>query len=686
MSSTGSSSLQVGGLVSGLDTNAIIDGLTNIEQTRVNRAEAQRDLIQKQREAFNELATRVYALSKQAEALSKADQFNLFKASSNDEDLATISAGENGSSGAFDIVVQQLATTQKASSRSFSAVNVSLGLTGTFELSRSRDAIKNDPTKMTSTIEIKSTDALKDIVNKINAAEGSGVKASILSLNTGENRLVLTGVDQGSDGFFMKETSGDVLSNPTGLGILSSQQSVRTEFSLLQSVGGPASGTTLFKDLFASIGGNKMDAGDRITISGASADGTITATDFVIDPATSTVDDFLSQIRTAFGANTDVKLNQSGEIVLSNTGAGTGTMSMNLAFVDQGAQSSMQLGGTKQQNTFTNQINEGAKAFYLLDGMAVSSQGNTDSNTVVGTNIELKKADPTKTVKLGLDIDKAGIKERINNFVNEYNSVMNFIKEQSKVEVKDKDSKDTSSGNKTTMVKGPLANEASVRRLKSQLQSLMTTPVRELEGKTQYTSLARIGITTNRQSGILEIDDTDLNKAMDADLDGVKSLFIANGFSSNPQHSLGRYDEKTTKSGTYEINPDSDEFDTDSTTGISFATATRQGDILISKSGDSKGLSLTAAIGSGSGTFTFSRGIASQLKMFIDNSKDPVSGFFIKADQTYQSRITEYDKRITKLENQVDNYRARLTREFSSLELSMQKLNSQNAAFLSQMG
>lgn len=682
MSSTSSSAMQVGGLVSGLDTNAIIDGLTNIEQTRVNRAEAKRELIQKQREAFNELATRVYALSKQAEALSKSNQFNLFKASSNDEDIATVSAGENGSAGSFEIVAQQLATTQKASSRSFSAVNVSLNLTGTFEVSRSREAIKNDPTKKTTTIDIKATDALKDIVNKINSAEGAGVKASILSLSSGENRLVLTGLDQGSDGFYLKETAGDALSNPAGLGILNATQSVRTEFSMLKTVGGPAEGTTLFKDLFASIGGNKMDAGDRITISGTSADGAVTSTDFVIDPATSTVDQFLNQIRTTFGANTEVKLNQSGEIVLSNTGAGTATMSMNLTFVDQGAASSMQLGGTKAQNTFSNLINEGTKAFYLLDGMAVSSQSNTDSNTVVGTNIELKKADPTKTIKLGLDIDKAGIKEKIQTFVDEYNSVMNFIKEQTKVEVKDKGEEDE----KSSTTKGPLANEASVRRLKSQLQSLVTSPVKELEGKTQYTSLARIGITTNRSTGTLEIDDSTLDKAMNTDLDGVKSLFIANGFSSNPQHALGRYDERTTKSGTYEVRPDSDEIDTDASAGVSWASATRQGDILMSKTGDSKGLSITAPIGSGNGTFTFSRGIASQLKMFIDNSKDPVDGFFIKTDQTFQSRITEYDKRIAKLEDQVENYRSRLTREYASLEQNMQKLNSQNAAFLSQMG
>jgi flagellar hook-associated protein 2 len=357
-------------------------------------------------------------------------------------------------------------------------------------------------------------------------------------------------------------------------------------------------------------------------------------------------------------------------------------MTLNLSFVDQGAASSMQLGGSKQQNTFRNLINEGSKAFYMLDGMAVSSQSNTDSKTVVGTKIELKQADPTKSIKLNLDIDNTGIKDKIKAFIDEYNSVMSFIKEQTKVEVKD--NKD-SSGNKSTVKSAILANDSSVRRLKSQLQSLITSPVKELEGKTQFTSLSRIGITTDRQSGLLEVDDEKLDDAIATDLDGVKSLFITKGYSTNPQHTLGRFSDAT-KAGVYEINPDSDEFDSDASSGVSFFSGTRQGDILMSKTGDSKGLSITAAIGSGSGTFTLSRGLASQMQMFVANAKDSVNGFFTKADDNYSTRLKDYDKRIEKLETQVETYRTRLTKEYASLEQSLQKLKSQSSSFLSQLG
>jgi len=680
---TSTSSLQVGGLVSGLDTNSIIDGLTQIEQNRVTREQAASDLVTAQRAAFNNLATQVYNFSSAATAISKTTTFDIFKSTSNDDELATVTGKTGGSAGSFEVVVQQLATATKASSRNFTATNTSLNLTGSIEISRSRTAIDNDPTKKTNTIEIKSTDALKDIVTKINAAEGTGVKASILNLGDGQNRLVLTAVDQGSDSFNIKELSGNAFSDSTtGLGILDTQQSIRTDFSLLKSEGMPATEDTKFSDLFTSIGGNRLTENDTITISGASANGDIATTDFVIHKATSTVKDLLDQVRTLY-PDTDVSMNESGEIVLSNTGTGTGTMSISMAYKGQDATSTMSLGASKAQNVFSNLINEGTRAFYTLDGMAVSSQSNTDDDTVVGAAINLKKADATQVVKLTVSQDTDAVKAKVQSFVDAYNTVMSFIADQTKVVVSD--AKSTNSKDGGVQSKGPLANNATVSRLKQQLTSLMTSPIKLLEGKTQYTSLSRLGITTDRQTGLLTVDDDKITDAIKTDFDGVKSLFTTSGYSSNPKFEMGRYDSKNTKSGVYTIDADASTFgvaDNSSQT----AAATRAGDILLSRTGDSKGLSITAPVGSGQGTFTFVRGLASQITSYVDNAKDTVNGIFIKSDQTYQNRISEYDKRVDKLQTQVDNYKTRLTTQFAALEQSMQRLKSQSAAFSAQLG
>jgi len=677
-SSTGTG-IQVGGLVSGIDTGAIIDSLTSIEQTRVTREQNQKALVEDTQTAFTDLASRVSSLSSVATTLSKAASFALFTATTNDAELATVTGSETGSAGAFDVVVQQLATTEKVASSNFATTNTSLNLTGTFEVSRSAAAIASDPTKKTTTIDIKPTDALKDIVNKINAAEGSAVKASILNSGTGQNRLVLTGVEQGSDAFFLKETAGTALS--AGLALIDPVQSARTEFNFVKATGGAADSTTLFKDLFTSIGGNKLQTGDKISISGQSADGTVATTDFTIDATTSTVGDLLTQIRSVYGANTNVSLNQSGEISLTNTGSGTGAISMTLAYTGLNPTSTMSLGETKAQNQFTSEINEGSRSFYLLDGMAVSSQTNADAKTVVGSTINLIKADPTKTVKLALAVDKTSIKSKIQDLIDQYNSVLSFIAEQSKVVVKNTKSTATDTG---VQSKGPLANDSTVRQLKQQLTTLMTSPVELLKGKTQYNSLSRIGITTDRTTGLLTVDDTTLNKALDTDIDGVKSLFMASGFSSNPAHEMGRFDDKTTKSGVYDVDPDAN---TISKTSLAsdMATALRSDNILMSKEGDSKGLSITAPIGSGTGKFTFVRGIASQLKMFVDNAKDSSKGLFTKAQQSFQSRLSDFDDRIATLTTHVETVRQRLTTQYAALEQSMQKLKTQSSAFTSQI-
>jgi flagellar capping protein FliD len=190
---------------------------------------------------------------------------------------------------------------------------------------------------------------------------------------------------------------------------------------------------------------------------------------------------------------------------------------------------------------------------------------------------------------------------------------------------------------------------------------------------------------TSRNGGHLEIDEEDLKKAVKTDLEGIKRLFSANGFSDNPGHEMGRFTEDT-KTGTYDVDPATDDFDTDSSDASSFSTAKRIGEIMTSENGDSKGLSIRAPIGSGSGQFTFVRGLADQIKQYVDQANDFVDGLFTKTKEGYDKRIDEYDDRILRLEDQVQRFRASLTAQFSSMEQSMQRLQSQNQAFLSQVG
>jgi flagellar capping protein FliD len=145
---------------------------------------------------------------------------------------------------------------------------------------------------------------------------------------------------------------------------------------------------------------------------------------------------------------------------------------------------------------------------------------------------------------------------------------------------------------------------------------------------------------------------------------------------SNSAHTFGTY-TKDTKTGVYAYDRDALTFD-----GAA-ATTSGAGDILNSDSGDSKGMAVKAA--SGSGTVTFVRGVAGQIKHFYEQITDFVGGFVTDTAKNIQKRIDDQNARIEKLEKQVSKYKSRLTLQFAQLEMAMSKLQSQSGAFQSQI-
>lgn len=695
------SGISVGGLASGIDSSSIIAQLTSLEQAKVTREEAKKKSAETTLEKFSDLETRLGNLAKAAGAVDEAKDFNIFSTLSNNDEYAVVSGDENAVDGQYEIVVNQLATTQKVASSSFDNIATARNWTGEFEVSTSNAAQKADSTKTSVTIKVDANDSLKDIASKINSADGIGVRASLMSLANGENRLILTALDEGTEGFFLKGTTGDDILG-SKLGILSSKQSAATDNAFVTLDGTAAQGTTKFMELSTGLTNNNLDDGDVIVFSGFSADNNINldptppsnaiSGSFTITP-TSTINDFLTALRLAYNGsadpavgNTDIQLNKSGEIILTSKNAGlTSAISLNMSLTEAGGgqTSTLALGGSSARNTYVNTLNEAQNAFYTLDGMAVSSQTNQDSSTITGTTFTLKKADPDVTVKVSLKQDNSAIADKIKAFVEEYSTLMKFIDENSKVTMKEET--DDNGKKKTTRTKGAFSGDSNISSLRTQLQSMMTSPISELADRTQYSSLSRIGITTDR-TGSLEVDSDKLTKALTNDLDGVRRLFTVNGFSDDPGYTMGRY-TKDTETGTYYIDVANVNFGSNKDGSYSATdVGSLFGNIFTSSTGSSKGLSIEVPDSpSGATSFTFVRGVANQFSWFVDKAKDYVDGYFKSSKDTYQKRIDSMDERIDTLQTRVDNYEKRLTAQFTALELSMSKMQSQTSNMLSQL-
>jgi flagellar capping protein FliD len=693
--------LQVGGLATGLDTTSIINGLIGIEQQRVTREEDKKADIELKLSTFNDLKTKLSDFYTQAKEMDKSTVFNVFKSSSSDTTVATITGEDNASVGNYDVKVMGLASSLKVASGSFTGNLTSLGFTGSFTISASAAALKADPTATTVQIDLSATDTLKDIAAKINRAKGTGATASVLKMGDSDYRLMLTSVDEGSQAFKVaavatKEATSifsDGLDLVTQQTATTQKQALRTNFDLRLASGGPATSTTTFANLFQSIGSaSNLSNGDKIHLAGTASDGTAINTDFTLtDKSTQTVGNLLTAVQTAFGATATVSLNSSGEIEVIDAAGGASTMALTLSLNDVDASGSkLGLGAAVAESTFKNVVAAGKKAFYLMNEMSVSSQTNRDNNTVTGTVFELKRADPAQDVKLTLDFDKEGIQKKVQTYLDTYNQLIKFLDEKSKIEVT-KTATGTGAAaqqGKTKITKGPFAGDSSILGLKSQLQSMMTNKMSELteNGVSKFSSLASLGITSEQKTGFLQINSDTFGAALDADFEGVKRVFVTGGYMTNSSHVFGTF-TKDTKSGVYDIDPAGARLDTDRTSGTSWAAATvsGDGDLLNSNSGDSNGMAVKAAPGSGPGKVVFVRGVAGQIKDFYDKITNFVDGFVTTTAKGYSDRIKDEDTRIARLEAQVAGVKDRLTQQFANLELSVSKLKSQSAAFSSQM-
>jgi flagellar capping protein FliD len=862
--------MSVGGLASGLDTNSIISQLTALEQTKVTREAKKKEAAQSTLDKFKELQTRLGTLQSKASGLRLPTNFNMFAATSNYPEYAQIKGGEGATAGQYEVTVNQLATTQKVASKSFKAVNTALDGNngGTITLSTSIAAQKKDPTKKTVDVKIEKSDTLKDIVSKINAAEGTGVRASLMTMANGENRLVLTAVDTGTNGFFIKEsTGGNLLTNV--LGILDDEnQKVKSANAFVTKEGFAATEETTFDDLNSVFKEDNFASGDKIGIylpvihtgsNNSTSEPGWVAFDLYEDGVSKTIGEVLKEINdallTAGATGITASLNSSGEIVLegsfkdadSNEDKNFGN-SANLAkvkiqiisptaladkdleaedfaaklnaintntvnrdtFLDKYYDDSTEnanikaaadtaadtaavnaviaaaqkanvydpdtfdinnflsdpsykkvydeeygkiyndeinksiltamgrngdtltiterdsivkeeiqkeidkqqqamftvkkdMGKLSSANVFKNVISEAQNAFYTVDGMGVSSQSNEDDKLISGTTFVLLKADKDKTVKVSLELDQNALVEKIAGFVEEFNALLRFIDENTKVTTKEEENPAT--GRKqNTRVTGPFSGDSAISSLRDQLKAMMTSTIDQIAKglkdddtdrySTPYSSASRLGIVTNRE-GYLDVDRDKLNKALTADFEGVRRLFTANSFSDTNGFRVGNFG-KDAQAGVYEVYATGKVFLNGKEVELSGSS---YGNILTTKDGlsfeipssnikfDSEGNPYEAPA-----RVTFVRGIADQMSNFVEKAKaltntlsngKIVPGFFKQTEKTYEDRIKSIQERIDVLQIRVDNYSMRITNQFNALERSMSTLQSQTSNMMS---
>jgi flagellar hook-associated protein 2 len=176
-----------GGLASGIDTNALIDGLMGVERIPLTRNQSKQQTITAAKGTLSSVLNAFSAVKTAAAALNTESAFASYKITSSEEKTAVATATGSAKSGTYSVEVKAVAAESRAKSSAFADATSALGQEGTFAVSVGG---------ATKTIDVLATDSLATLATKINSS-GASVNASVVKTGTVAH-LVISGKNTGS--------------------------------------------------------------------------------------------------------------------------------------------------------------------------------------------------------------------------------------------------------------------------------------------------------------------------------------------------------------------------------------------------------------------------------------------------------------------------------------------------------
>ena len=495
------------GLASGLDTSGWVEALVSVKQQKITTLQtdlkgiqATKSTLTDTRSSFNSLRT---ALEKLTDA-KFGGTFNLFTqntAKSSDESIFTATVGSDAVRQSYDIMVQQLATYTKATSK------------------ESASAVADDDTKLTNlgikegaltvyvdgaktTINIEEDDSLEDLKSQLSAA---GIKTEI-----DENGVLkISAQNEGSSINIGATTDSSNFVSLVGL--------TKNEDGTYSSTNSLYKANTSTKLTSEDSGFNEAITEGTFTIGNAT---------FTINSDT-TLSSLISQINnneeaqaTAYWDDTTGKLTitskkEGASYINIEAGTSNFTDVMGLTTTERDAD-----GNIVSTKMYTEAQELGKNALLTINGTSITSTSNTVSSDVsrlTGVTLTLKgvtTADEngsTKSARLDVEQDTSGLVDAVKGFISAYNDAIAKVEEV------------TANG-------ANLDGESSLTSLTRTLRNYATGSNTSNGGA--FKALSQIGISTTKADGnnlstdtsALELDEAALKKALAEDPESVQAI------------------------------------------------------------------------------------------------------------------------------------------------------------------
>jgi flagellar hook-associated protein 2 len=441
--------------------------------------------------------------------LANISKWNTLSGTSSNTSVASIQTTSGSQAGTYNLTVSNLATAQKISSAGQSSTTTALGLTGTFVING-------------KALDVSNTDTLTSIAQKING-DKMGVTASLIN-GGGANGAYLTltsNATGAANAVQVSDLSGSVMQT---LGIIGGTTSIRNPITNGALSGTFSSQTTALGTL---MGGATPGSGSF------TLNGTTVNVNFATDTLSSVAADINSANAGVTASIQSVTTNGTTGYqlqIVSNAGPLTTTDPNGL------------LGSLGVlQNNYGDQLIQATDASYKLDTVNLTSATNTITGVIPGTTITLLSgtASTPGTSTLSISTDTSAIDTAVQQFVSDYNAVGGFIAQESSIDP-------------TSYATGPLFGDFTTQQVQSELSSALFNNV--LGTASGLQNLSQLGFSLS-QTGVLALNQTTFDNALNANPSGVAQLFASSGSSTATGLSYVSATPKTVATGNpYSVN------------------------------------------------------------------------------------------------------------------------------------
>ena len=473
---------QIDGIISGFNTEEMIEAIIKYEALSVELVQAQQTEATNKLTTWNSIEALLVSIKADASLLSDKSLWKAKSATSSHEDIISVSSSTNATPGRYFLTVDQLATNHQTASQGISSLTQTFG-SGTFEI----QVGNGSPTVITVDNSNNNLNALKDAINASNA----GVTAAVINDGSETNpyRLVLTANESGAAGEIT------VTTNLTG----SEVPMFSPQFDLPEKLSWSDNATS--NPILSTGSTYTGDENKTYTFTvGGTGEQTVGNGDIEINWSDGTN----SGTITVSATDTDIEL----------TGAGADGLSV---YFSAGT---LVAGDTFQVQAFAPTVQQGQDAQVRLGStmgggspIVFTHYSNTITDLIDGVTLELNSLSDGQQVEINISEDRDKIKGQITSFITKYNEYQDFIDEQFAY-------------NEETGEAGMLLGETSLMLLQNDIRSTLTNNLTGLPDNMRR--LAQAGVTFNSR-GKLDFDSSVFDEAMDENFADLMNLFRSSG-------------------------------------------------------------------------------------------------------------------------------------------------------------